>query len=55
MYADGLPAIMWLVMNKGQWTESPKKIALTIVNFVILGIALAIVCLVYPFYGRIAC
>jgi len=38
---------MWLVMNKGEWTRSPKQIALTIVNLVILGIALAIVCLVY--------
>ncbi|KAJ6104693.1 hypothetical protein N7523_011013 [Penicillium sp. IBT 18751x] len=41
-FSYGLPAIMWLVMNKGRWTESWKKIVLTIVNLVILGIACAI-------------
>lgn len=46
-------AIMWLVMNKGRWFESWKKIVLTIVNLVILGIACAIVCLTYPYMMKI--
>lgn len=39
----GLPAIFWLVMNKGQHLSSARKIFLTVVNLVILGIAIAIV------------
>ncbi|KAJ6114957.1 hypothetical protein N7486_000735 [Penicillium sp. IBT 16267x] len=39
---DGLPAMFWLLMNKGQWWSTPKKIFLTIINFLILGIACAI-------------
>lgn len=35
--------MFWLLMNKGQWWSSPKKIFLTIINLVILGIACAIV------------
>jgi hypothetical protein len=35
--------MFWLLMNKGQWWSSPKKIFLTIINFLILGIACAIV------------
>ena len=35
--------MFWLVMNKGQYTASPSKIFLTIVNLVIFGIACAIV------------
>ncbi|KAA8652838.1 putative amino acid transporter [Aspergillus tanneri] len=41
-FSYGLPAIFWLVMNKGQWFSSPNKIFLTIVNIFILGIAIAI-------------
>ncbi|KAJ5545075.1 hypothetical protein N7535_006536 [Penicillium sp. DV-2018c] len=41
-FSYGLPAIFWLVMNKDVWFSSPRKIALTILNFVILGIACAI-------------
>ncbi|KAJ5322348.1 hypothetical protein N7452_010637 [Penicillium brevicompactum] len=41
-FSYGMPAIFWLSMNKGQWFSSPSKIALTIVNLVILGIAIAI-------------
>ncbi|KAJ5138836.1 uncharacterized protein N7515_003684 [Penicillium bovifimosum] len=41
-FSYGLPAIFWLVMNKGVWFSTPRKIALTILNFVILGIACAI-------------
>lgn len=44
---------MWLVMNKGRWFESWKKIVLTIINLVILGIACAIVCLTYPYMMKI--
>lgn len=43
-----MPAIFWLSMNKGQWFSSPSKIALTIVNLIILGIAIAIVCSFHP-------
>jgi len=39
-----MPAIFWLVMNKGKWFSTPSKIALTIINLIILGIACAIVC-----------
>ncbi|KAJ5629631.1 hypothetical protein N7528_003288 [Penicillium herquei] len=41
-FSYGLPAIFWLLMNKGEWWSSPKKIFLTIINFLILGIACAI-------------
>ncbi|KAJ5779351.1 hypothetical protein N7457_007071 [Penicillium paradoxum] len=41
-FSYGLPSIFWLVMNKGKWFSTPKKIALTILNLVIFGIALAI-------------
>ncbi|KAJ5652336.1 hypothetical protein N7507_009762 [Penicillium longicatenatum] len=41
-FSYGLPAMFWLLMNKGQWWSSPKKIFLTIINFLILGIACAI-------------
>lgn len=37
--------MFWLLMNKGEWFSTPKKIFLTIVNFLILGIACAIVSL----------
>jgi hypothetical protein len=47
-FSYGLPAIMWLVMNKGRWFESWKQIVLTVINLVILGIACAIVCLNFP-------
>lgn len=41
-FSYGFPAIFWLVMNKGVWFSSPRKILLTIVNVIILGIACAI-------------
>ncbi|KAJ5699042.1 hypothetical protein N7462_001047 [Penicillium macrosclerotiorum] len=41
-FSYGLPAMFWLVLNKGQWFASPRKIALTIVNLLILAIACAI-------------
>ncbi|CAG8039534.1 unnamed protein product [Penicillium nalgiovense] len=41
-FSYGLPAIMWLFLNKGRWFESWKKIVLTIINLVILAIACAI-------------
>ncbi|EHA28076.1 hypothetical protein ASPNIDRAFT_49482 [Aspergillus niger ATCC 1015] len=41
-FSYGLPAMFWLVMNRGQYTASPRKIFLTIVNLVIFGIACAI-------------
>ncbi|KAJ5981878.1 hypothetical protein N7499_009065 [Penicillium canescens] len=41
-FSYGLPAIFWLVMNKGKWVSTPRKIVLTIVNLVILAIACAI-------------
>ncbi|KAJ5313108.1 hypothetical protein PENANT_c018G00399 [Penicillium antarcticum] len=41
-FSYGLPAIFWLVMNKGKWFSTPRKIILTIVNLIILGIACAI-------------
>ncbi|KAJ5871718.1 uncharacterized protein N7529_004071 [Penicillium soppii] len=41
-FSYGMPAIFWLVMNKGKWFSTPSKIALTILNVIILGIAIAI-------------
>lgn len=41
-FSYGFPAIFWLIMNKGVWFSSPRKILLTIVNLIILGIACAI-------------
>ncbi|RAL14694.1 putative amino acid transporter [Aspergillus homomorphus CBS 101889] len=41
-FSYGIPALMWMVMNKGQYTASASKIFLTIVNLIILGIACAI-------------
>ena len=37
-------------MNKGVWFSSPQKIGLTIVNIIILGIAIAIVSLSSSLY-----
>lgn len=48
-FSYGFPAIFWLIMNKGVWFSSPRKILLTIVNLIILGIACAIVC-VHPLH-----
>ncbi|CAI7645672.1 unnamed protein product [Penicillium glandicola] len=41
-FSYGLPAIFWFMMNKGKLFSSTRKIILTIVNVVILGIACAI-------------
>lgn len=41
-FSYGLPAIFWIVMNKGQWFANWKKMALFVTNLVILGIACAI-------------
>ncbi|RAH70336.1 uncharacterized protein BO66DRAFT_374017 [Aspergillus aculeatinus CBS 121060] len=41
-FSYGIPALMWMIMNKGQYTATPSKIFLTIVNLIILGIACAI-------------
>jgi hypothetical protein len=42
-FSYGLPAIFWLVMNKGRWFSTRSKICLTIVNFLILAFACALV------------
>ncbi|PKX90008.1 putative amino acid transporter [Aspergillus novofumigatus IBT 16806] len=41
-FSYGLPAIFWLVMNKGRWFSTRSKICLTIVNFLILAFACAL-------------
>ncbi|EAW13764.1 putative amino acid transporter [Aspergillus clavatus NRRL 1] len=41
-FSYGLPAIFWLVMNKGRWFTSPSKIFLTIANILILAMACTI-------------
>ncbi|KAM0104819.1 hypothetical protein ACP6JE_000454 [Aspergillus fumigatus] len=41
-FSYGLPAIFWLVMNKGRWFSTRSKICLTIVNFFILAFACAL-------------
>ncbi|CAG7959143.1 unnamed protein product [Penicillium salamii] len=42
-FTYGLSGIFWLYMNKGLWFSSPKKIALTALNFTIVAIA-AVLC-----------
>ncbi|CAI7589735.1 unnamed protein product [Penicillium glandicola] len=41
-FTYGLSGIFWLFMNKGQWFSSPKKIALTLLNFTVVSIGAAI-------------
>ncbi|PKY04412.1 hypothetical protein P168DRAFT_236371 [Aspergillus campestris IBT 28561] len=41
-FSYGLPAIFWFVLNKGQYFANWKKITLTVINLIILGIACAI-------------
>lgn len=41
---DGLSGIFWLFMNWGQWFSSPKKMFLTLVNLIMFGIGLVLVC-----------
>ncbi|GIK06591.1 hypothetical protein Aspvir_002241 [Aspergillus viridinutans] len=41
-FSYGLPAIFWLVMNKGRWFSTRSKICLTIVNILILAFACAL-------------
>ncbi|KAE8377561.1 amino acid transporter [Aspergillus bertholletiae] len=37
-FTYGLSGVYWLHMNWGYWFSSPRKIALTILNFIIVGI-----------------
>jgi hypothetical protein len=46
-FTYGLSGIFWLFMNKGFWFSSPRKIALTALNFFVIAIGTAIVRLVY--------
>ncbi|KAJ5463386.1 Amino acid transportertransmembrane [Penicillium sp. IBT 31633x] len=41
-FTYGLSGIFWLFMNKGRWFSSPKKIALTLLNLVVLAIGIAL-------------
>ncbi|KAG2415622.1 hypothetical protein HFD88_006813 [Aspergillus terreus] len=41
-FTYGLSAIFWLYMNKGLWFSSPRKIFLTVLNLVILGIGVTL-------------
>ncbi|GFF80071.1 putative neutral amino acid permease [Aspergillus udagawae] len=36
-YVDGLCGALWLFINQGLWFSSPRKIFLTIVNFILIG------------------
>ncbi|BCR90719.1 neutral amino acid permease [Aspergillus chevalieri] len=42
-FTYGLSGIFWLYMNKGLWFSSPRKIALTLLNVIIVGVG-AILC-----------
>ncbi|KAE8355468.1 transmembrane amino acid transporter protein-domain-containing protein [Aspergillus coremiiformis] len=42
-FTYGLSGVYWLHLNWGQWFSSPRKIALTILNMVIVGIG-AVIC-----------
>ncbi|KAJ5682504.1 Amino acid transporter transmembrane [Penicillium macrosclerotiorum] len=41
-FSFGFPSILWFFMNKGVYFSSPRKITLTIVNFIIICIAFAL-------------
>ncbi|KAJ5630443.1 uncharacterized protein N7484_010543 [Penicillium longicatenatum] len=41
-FSFGFPSIMWLYMNKGVHFSSPRKITMTIINLIIIGIAWAL-------------
>lgn len=45
MAPDGLSGIFWLFLNWGKYTASPRKMFLTVVNLIIVGIG---GCLVSP-------
>lgn len=47
MIIVGLSGFFWLYMNWGRYTESWKKMVLTVVNLGCIGLACAIVC---PFF-----
>jgi hypothetical protein len=49
---DGLSGIFWLFLNKGKWFASPKKIFLTVLNIIIVGIGACLVGFFVP-YGFI--
>lgn len=42
-FSFGLPSIFWLFMNKGKYFVSAKKIGLTVVNLLIIGMACVLV------------
>ena len=41
-FTYGLGGIFWLFMNNGQWFASPRKILLTVTNFTLVVIAVAV-------------
>ncbi|KAJ5719860.1 Amino acid transporter transmembrane [Penicillium malachiteum] len=41
-FSFGFPSILWFHMNKGVYFSSPRKIVLTIINLIIVGIACAL-------------
>jgi hypothetical protein len=43
LHADGLSGIFWLFLNRGQYGASWKKMILTVVNLVIVGIGACLV------------
>jgi len=42
-FTYGLSGIFWLYMNKGLWFSSPRKIALTLLNVIIVGVGAILV------------
>lgn len=47
-FSFGVPAILWLHMNSGSWLSSPRKMALTGMNFGIICISMTLVG--FPFF-----
>ncbi|KAJ5218171.1 uncharacterized protein N7498_000270 [Penicillium cinerascens] len=41
-FTFGLSGMFWLFMNWGKWFSSPRKIALTVLNIIIIGIGAAL-------------
>ncbi|KAJ5421502.1 Amino acid transporter transmembrane [Penicillium cf. griseofulvum] len=41
-FTYGLSGIFWLFMNKGKWFSSPRKIALTLLNVIVISVGAAL-------------
>lgn len=42
-FSFGLPGIFWLYLNRGRWVKSPRKVLLTMLNVLCVGIGIVLV------------